>query len=269
MPPLTAIMFLVQIFLGYPDTTRISPPQEFPDKIKNNTDTLILRQITNNAFRIGEQLDYTVKFGTVSAGYARLSIPKQDTVNGRACYQVISKMWTNPFFSTFFKVDDLYETYIDIHGIFPWKYSKRIREGKYKSNRSAVFDHVRGLAFERNETIAIRPFSQDMLSIFYYLRTLDLKVGQSLAIDSYADKKFYPIEVKIVKKEKIHVPAGKFECFLCIPAMHSGSIFEQKGQMWVWFSTDKRRLPVLIKSKINVAGSLSMELSEIKFGDNQ
>ncbi len=273
---LAPMLFLIKLLISLQivfvslDTTRTSV--ERADKMFMTTapsDTLILRQIPNHAFRLGEQLDYSVKFGSVSAGYARLSIPKQDTVNSRVCYQVVSQMWTNAFFSNFFKVDDLVETFIDIHGIFPWKYHKRIREGKYKSNRSAVFDHVRGLAFERKEVIPITPFTQDMLSIFYYLRTLDLKAGQTLYIDSYADRKFYPLEVKIIKKEKIHVPAGKFECFLVEPAMRAGSIFEQKGQMWVWFSTDKSHLPVMIKSKINIVGSLSMELTQITSISNE
>lgn len=251
------MLILLQIVFMPIDTTKISP------KRKAIADTLILRHINQDAFQLGERLDYNVKFGAIPAGYARLSIPQVDTINNRSCYHIISKMWTNSFFSNFFRVDDLVESYVDVHGIFPWRFHKRIREGKYKTNRSAVFDHVQGLAYERNEIINIPPFSQDVLSVFYYLRTLDLKVGHSIAIDSYADKKYYPLLVRVIKKEKIQVPAGRFNCFLIIPAMRSGSIFEQKGEMWIWLSADKRRLPVLIKSKINVVGSLSMELTDI------
>lgn len=227
-------------------------------------DTLILRYVPNDAFHLGELLEYKVNFGSISAGYASLSIPEKVTINGRDCYHIISNMRTNDFFSTFFRVEDIVESFVDINGIFPWLFHKSIREGKYKTNRTAVFDHLRGTAFEGKKIITIPTFSQDVLSIFYFLRTLELQVGHPIEVDSYADKKYYPLSIQILKKEKIKVPAGKFDCYLVEPALRSGSIFEQKGKMWVWFSSDKRRLPVLIKSKINIAGSLSMELVNVR-----
>jgi len=229
-------------------------------------DTLSLRRLTQQAFAAGEKLEYEVKFGAISAGQATLSIPDTQRISGRLCYHIVSKMWTNDFFSSFFRVEDFVESFVDLHGIFPWRFHKQIREGKYRANRTAMFDHLRGVVLENKREIAIPPFSQDVLSIFYYIRTQELEVGHPLQVESYADKKHYPLDVQVLRREKIKVPAGKFDCLLLEPAMRSGSIFEQKGKMWIWYSNDNRKLPVLIKSRINVVGSLSMELKKITPG---
>jgi hypothetical protein len=241
-------------------------PAAAPATDRAPADTMILRRVPQSAFAAGEVLEYQVRFGRLHAGQATLSIPDTQHVNGRPCYHLISNMWTNDFFSGFYRVEDRVESLVDLHGLFPWRFQKQIREGKYKANRSAVFDHVRGLAYERKKTIPIPPFTQDVLSIFYYIRSQEFKAGDTLRVESYADRKHYPLDVLVLKRETIKVPAGTFRCFLLEPAMREGSIFEQKGKMWIWYSDDERRLPVLIKSRINVVGSLSMELKKITPG---
>jgi hypothetical protein len=261
------ILFIFQFHPSNADTTGgavVRPPAA--DTARASADTLILRQLPQQAFAAGEILEYEVKFGALSAGQATLSIPDTQHIVGRPCFHIVSKMWTNDFFSRFFRVEDFVESFVDIQGIFPWRFHKQIREGKYRANRTATFDHVRGVVYESKRVTPIPPFSQDVLSIFYYIRTQELRVGHPLQVESYADKKQYPLDVQVLKREKIKVPAGKFDCLLLEPAMRSGTIFEQKGKMWIWYSNDQRRLPVLIKSRINVVGSLTMELKKITPG---
>ncbi len=222
-----------------------------------------LRTLPNAAFAVGEVLTYGVSFGIISAGEARMAIPEQVPCGDRECYHIISEVKTSDFFSKIFRVQDRVESFMDVQGLFPWRYEKHIREGKYKADRSAVFDHQRGLAFSGKDTIKITPYTQDVLSIIYFLRTQNLQVDHTISIDNYEDKKLFPLTVQVKGREKIGVPAGKFDCLLVEPGLRAGSFIEQKGKMWIWFSNDQRKLPVKIKSKVSF-GSINMELKKFQ-----
>ncbi|HNW59762.1 MAG TPA: DUF3108 domain-containing protein [bacterium] len=222
-----------------------------------------LRELPCDEMPIGEYLEYSVHFGKLSAGRGALSLVAGDSLHGRAIYLLTSRLWTNDFFSGFYRVDDVMKSWLDARGIFPWRYERTLREGKFKAFRKAVFDPLNRRAFEGKDTLAVPAYSQDVLSIIYYVRTLDLKVGQVIDLDSYVDKKVYPLRLTVEKKEKVKVPAGKFECFLLVPGKQPGSKQEPKGEMWIWLSADQRRLPVRIQSRAEL-GSLTMALDVMK-----
>jgi hypothetical protein len=224
-------------------------------------DSCALRTAVNTAFNVSEVLTYEVSFGIISAGEAVMSIPELDTLNSRPCFHIISKIRSSDFFSSFFKVEDHIESLMDVAGLFPWRYEKHIREGKYKADRTTVFDPLPGLAFSGKDTIKTAPYSQDMLSIYYYLRTLEFRLGASIPIDSYEDKEYFPLLMHVKKIEKIKVPAGQFECYQLEPGPRPGYTKEIKGKMWIWISTDSRHLPVKIKTKVSF-GSLVMALKK-------
>ncbi len=223
-----------------------------------------LRAVTNHAFVAGEYLEYNVHFGKLSAGKGAMSIPERRLHDGRPCFLLVSRLWTNDFFSGIYRVDDYMECLLDSAGLFPWRYERKLNEGKFKAYRKAVFDPVNARAFEGKDTLAVPPYSQDVLSIIYYVRTLDLAVGQKIDVDNYIDKKNYPLRISVVKKEKIKVAAGNFECYMLELGKRPGATFEKKGDMWIWVSSDSRRLPVKVRTKAPL-GSVIMELSKTSF----
>jgi len=226
-------------------------------------DSIWQRQIENEAFGVHEELTFVVRFGPVKAGTAVMAVPEYQQIHSRTCYRVVTSIKSNAFMSTFFRVDDRIESLIDSAGLFSWFFKKRIREGTFSAERSAVFDHRHGFVIEESDTVKVPPFTQDILSVFYFIRTQPLVVGESFFVDNYADKKFYPVEVKVLKKEKITVPAGTFKCIKIEPRMRRGGLFSQKGRLWVWLTDDPKKLIVKMKSKIPV-GVISMELKKVK-----
>jgi len=237
--------------------TTFIPEAEYHD------DSFMLRRVLNEAFTVGEELCYNVSFGFLGAGNAVMRVQEITDWKGRPCYRITSDVKSNAFFSKFFRVEDHIETIVDVEGIFPWFYSKRIREGKYKADRSAKFDPHNSRAFEGKDTLKVRPFTQDVISIIYYARIQPMEVGAVFPIDNYSDKKFFPLFIKVVKKEKIKVDAGKFECFYLEPSMRPEATVEPKGKLLLWLTTDARHIPIRIRSKI-AAGSLDMELDAMK-----
>ena len=105
------------------------------------------RSVDQQAFDVGEQLIFDVNYGFITAGQARMSIPRYSWQKGRKCYHVQFLVKSTSFFDNLYHVRDQYESHIDADGLFPWKFSQRIREGGYKRDFSARFDHEKERAY--------------------------------------------------------------------------------------------------------------------------
>ncbi len=242
----------------------------FSDTIFTKTDTVFTVpdsiRLINRAFGIGENLIFDISYGIIKAGTATMSIPDTERVKGRLCYHIVTTAESNKFISTFFKVRDRVETFIDTEGFFPWKFRKRIREGGYRSDKYVEYDQINHIVVEnRKDTLKVDPFIQGVLSSFYYTRLQKLKPGTYFDIDNYGDGKLYPLRVFVRKREKVKVPVGTFKCIVVEPVMRVEGIFKQKGKLTIWLTDDEARMPVLMKSKALI-GSVSVKLKQYKRG---
>ena len=115
----------------------------------------------------------------------------------------------------FYKVRDRYETYIDVDGIFPWRFEQHIREGGYTRDFSAFFDQRKGKAKTSEGEYDIPKYVNDIVSAFFYARTLDysnLKVGDKIHLKNFYKNKVYDLDVVYHGKEVVEVTAGKRFC---------------------------------------------------------
>jgi len=226
------------------------------------------RKVQNNAWSVGEHLVFSVDYGFYRAGTATMSVLEQKEVNGGQCYHIMTTAESNDFISKFYKVRDKVTSYIDADGLYSRRFEKRLREGKYKSDRIVDFYHDRLIALNTVKKYALTEIPlhvQDILSALYFIRTLDLEGGRDETVEVYADGKVYPLRVIVYGKEKIKVPAGTFNCVKIEPVMKSEGIFQQKGKLTVWLTDDELKIPVKMKSKILI-GSIGTNLESFSFG---
>ena len=224
------------------------------------------RFIENVAFGVNEKLSFDINYGFVNAGTATMEVVALIEYENRPCYQIITQANSNKFFSSFYKVEDRVESIVDAIGLYSWRFEKNLREGSYRSDRMYSFNQRDNLVYYNKDTTEVAPYVQDALSIMYYIRTQDLKVGESFFIDNYIDGKKYKTEIKTIKKETIKVEAGSFDCVLVEPLMQSVGVFKHSGKLKVWLTDDRLKMPVLMKSKVLV-GSISAELTDFQLGD--
>lgn len=247
--------------------------------VVDNVSDRAFRHIEQQVFGVGEKLVYDIKYGMVKAGTAVMSIPDTQWVAGRPVYRVRTTAKSTPFITTFYRVRDTVQTFIDIEGIFPWYFEKHLHEGGYHADRTITYDqrNHRAIYFKgrlkkgryktKVDTADIPPFVQGVLSSLYYVRTQPLKVGQALRVMAYGDGRLYPMTVKVLRKEKVKVRAGKFRCIVVEPMLQSEGIFKQDGRLRVWLTDDERRLPVLMKSKVKI-GSIDCRLRKYKLSSH-
>ena len=216
-------------------------------------------------FGVGERFVFDIKYGFVSAGTAVLGIPDLVRERGRECYRILSVAESNAFFSVFFRVRDVAESRVDARELVPLRFEKHLREGDFRADDVIVFDHDRHIAIYprkgKDRLVPLALDAQDILSSLYYVRMMDLKVGQRVFIENHADKKNYPLEIRVLGKERIEVPAGEFDCIVVEPKMRTAGLFRHRGALTVWLTDDRLHLPVLMKSKV-VIGSISAVLIE-------
>jgi hypothetical protein len=224
------------------------------------------RYIDNLAFGLGEKLNFDIGYGFINAGYATLEVVDLIEFNERPCYLVISTANSNRFFSSFYRVEDRVESVIDALGIFSWHFEKNLREGNYRAKKSYAFDQLNNKVFYEEDTIEVARYVQDALSILYYARTQELMVGESIYVDNFTDGDHYPLEVKVLRKERVKVKAGTFDCIVVEPLLLASGIFKHEGRLKVWLTDDRLKMPVLMKSKVLV-GSITAELTEYQLGE--
>jgi hypothetical protein len=217
-------------------------------------------------FHPGEKFVYSVEYGFISAGDASLSVVGIDTVRGIPCYHVQSRALSNPTFSTFFKVEDRVDSYIDMYRLTSLRLEKHLREGRYRKDLEVEFDPGKPLAYyAEGDTLETYPNTQDVLSSLYHLRTTELNVGKTIVIPHHDNKKNSPLEVKILRKENVSVPAGKFTCFVIEPFLKDVGIFKAKGKIQIWITADQRKMPVLVKASVLI-GAVNAKLQYYELG---
>ncbi len=221
-------------------------------------------EIENESFKIGEKLRYRISYGFIDAGEATLETKYTDKKgDNRSLYHVVGIGKTLGAFNSVFKVDDRYESYIDKKSIMPWYFVRRVDEGGYKIKQDYTFKHnIKKVDNGKGKTFKTPMGVQDMISCFYYARTLDfknIKKGKVFSIPCFMDDELFTLKIKYKGDEEINLRKGTFKCMRFVPVVQTGRYFKHEEDVSFWVTKDKNRIPVLIKAKIPV-GNVKMHL---------
>jgi len=223
----------------------------------------------------GEDLTFAIRWGVVTGGYATLSVPSVDLIEGQPAYHILSEARSTGMVEAFYKVRDRNEAWMDTSSPRSLRYSKKIQEGKYSVDEVVELDHnartfhTTEIRHDKNDAKEekkgeIPANVLDVLSSLYYIRSQPLEVGKSFTLDVHSGDKTFPLVVNVKKLEKIKVKAGKFLCYRVEPVLRERGIFISKGKkLEVWMTADARHMPVLMRSEIFI-GHVSAELVKQK-----
>jgi hypothetical protein len=231
-----------------------------------SSDHVSLPIVKNDSFKVGEKLRYRVTYGFMDAGEAIMEVNSTSKKsNGREMLHLKGTGRTLGGFNAFYKVHDVYESYVDKKGIFPWQFSRRVDEGGYKINQDYNFYHDKfKVETDKGKDYKIPMGIQDMVSSFYYARTLDfknMKVGDIIEFNCFMDEQIWPLKIKYVGDEVIHIRKGKFNCKKFMPVVQKGRYFKSENDLNFWITNDENRIPILVRAKIPV-GIVKLHLVE-------
>jgi hypothetical protein len=219
-------------------------------------------------FFVGEELIFEVRWMGLLAGSASMAVSGQVTRDGHDVYHIRSLAESSPFFSLFYYVRDMGETFVDVRELHPWYFRLDQHEGSRVVQHTVTFDQQRGVAIhtknqEAPQEVKVPVGVHDSLSSFYMLRTLPLRVGQSIHLHTFANGKTYDVEVQILRREKVEAYWGPVDALVVRPLMRFEEILRQKGDVLIWVTDDDRRLPIRMRTAIKV-GSIEATLIDVK-----
>ncbi len=222
-----------------------------------------LRHLTNNAFEVGERLTFDIDYGFITAGKAVMSIPGYQYINGRPTLDTRVEAMSSPTFDWVFRVRDRYETFLDVDGLFPWRFEQHVREGHYSKDYEATFDPENETASTSNGHLYKTPeYVHDIVSAFYYIRTLDLthaRRGDVIHLENFFDGQVHPLDVRVLGHQQVETAVGTFECCVIEPMVVKGGLFKSNGSIKIWLTDDNDHIPVKMSSKILI-GSIEAKL---------
>ena len=210
------------------------------------------------SFHIPEKLVYELRWMGIKAGTASIEIINEEDIT-----KIISQAHSAKFISLFYKVEDRIESTLSQGSSLspigqPIKYRVKIREGRHRRDKEVIFDRGKGKAlyfdYRNNEEEEFEVPSPvfDPVSGFYYFRTLELVVGEPVYITVFDSKKIWDVEILVLRKEKVTLPAGTFDTIVVKPLLKSEGIFFRKGEVHIWLTDDLKHIPVKLTLKVKI-----------------
>ena len=212
--------------------------------------------------RIGEILTYTVKIAGISAGKQVTKVVEQTTLDGHEVYRLTSESRTDSLFAKFYHFQDLKESYITTDQFYPVRFTKNLEDRSYQARVKVNFFCEDGATeYSKNEAckkIKAPIGTQDELSMVYFVRSKDFKVGQTYSFPVLIKDAVQDVVLTAYRREVIKTEAlGRVET-IALRTSH--------GYL-IWLTNDERRFPVRIEAETRAGSKLVGTLKSVDFAE--
>ena len=235
------------------------------------------RRVDPMPFTESEKLGYDIRYIGVTAAKFELEILPEKVVNDRKVYHLSGRAKTVKFFEIVYRVNDLIESFWDFDGLYSHRYTMNLDETKqsrqlielydYEKLKSYYWnrvDHVEKGFSEQKEEHDIKLWSQDPLSLLYYLRVIKLpdEKGESIKLPVILDGKQWESVFTFDRREKMSIGSRDFEANVYKLENFQDGALKNKDNT-VWISNDSQRYILRIEAKLKV-GSFAIALDRIR-----
>lgn len=219
--------------------------------------------IHSSHFGVGERLEYDVSFGRLHVGSGEMWVVGIDTLDSHPTWHAqLTVSGGIPWFG----VHDTTLSWFDTGTFVSRRFVQHIHEGRYGANRTFAIDPERG-TYSRNDRPPV-PTSIDPvddISLIYLVRTLPLADGDRYELHRYFQPEGNPVVIRVIRHERITVPAGTFAAILIQPEITTSGIFSQNGRAQLWLSDDSTRALLQMKAGLSF-GSINLYLRHVAQG---
>ena len=218
--------------------------------------------IAETPFKVGESLKYSADFNLIRVGQAELYVTGIENINDLETYHVTFSANTTGLADQLFKIRDQIDIWMDKKDFFTHRLIKNINEGNYSNNVDVKFDYQKSIAKTNAKEVSIDFKARDSFSMFYYLRTNPLKKNEVMSFSSFEGKRIVHYNLQMTGTETIRTNLGTFNCKVIRPYREGKNLFKNQGDMQIWISDDRKRLPVKIQIKMKY-GSMPLLLKNV------
>ncbi|WP_339917454.1 DUF3108 domain-containing protein [Yeosuana marina] len=231
----------------------------------------------NNAIAAGEKLTYTASYNMsgILTDIAEVTMETSDAKTSKAtllrlkCTATTYSKW-----DSFFKIVDLYESYVNPKNLTPYLYKRDINEGSYYKFMKYTFNHktntINSIQRKKNKKEEQKNFSintgtKDIVSTLYNIRLFDYKnmsVGSKKSFTIVFDREEIKAQITFLGKETISTNIGKKECYK-LSISSSENVLQGKNNNLLWLTADENKIIIYGKFKIPVGtGELKIKSAQ-------
>jgi len=249
--PMRAALFLALLVPTHRAVVRVAASQPAESRAADS--------VRSVPFGVGEKMEYDVVLGGARVGSGQMRIADVVDVRDRPSYHSVFNIEGGLLW---YKVNDRVESWFDTTSMSSVRFWQDIHEGKYTAQRKyEIFPESSMFHQEGDQPAPSVPDPLDDGSFLYFIRTIPLEVGKTYEFQRYFRPDRNPVTIKVLRKEKVRVPAGSFDAIVIQPLIKTPGIFSDKGEAQIWLSDDARRVMLQVKSKVKIVGSLDLYLT--------
>jgi len=208
-------------------------------------------------FGVGERMSYEVRFGPMKVGSGSMEVIGLENVRGRQTWHTEFRVKGGTFF---YKVNDVMRSWIDVETMSSLRYVQDFEEGGREREKRYEIYPERGVYQEEGkepQPTVSQPLDDG--SFLYFIRTIPLETGQTYVFDRYFKPDRNPVRIRVLRRERVKVPAGTYDAVVIQPIIKTKGIFSENGRAEMWLSDDENRIMLQMKSQLSF-GSLNLYL---------
>jgi len=212
-------------------------------------------------FDIGETLIYEAKFGFITLGSGMMNVAGIDTVRGEPALHTIFVLKGG---GMIYRLHDRMDSWIGIDDFASRRFIQDFHEGgSYRRNVWDIYPDSGYYVEEGVDSLAeTSPNPLDDFAFFYFVRTVDLEVGQRYEYERYFRPDRNPVILEVLERDTLDLPAGRFPSIVVHPIIQGRGILAEGKEARMWISDDDRRLVVQLKVKFSFA-TITLRLKDI------
>jgi len=216
-----------------------------------------------------ESFTYSIEWRLITAGKATIHW----TPTGNDTAQIALRVESVGLVSKLFKVEDKYVASLGASMCaqsvqFTSQEGSRERETKitfdYANHRADYLerDRAKNTVLLARET-EIPPCVHEIIGGLFFLRTLNLEPGQSALIPVTDGKKSVVAKVEAQQREEVKTAGGSFKTIRYEAYVFDNVLYRRPAHLYVWLTDDRRRLPVQIRVRMQLAiGTITLQLEK-------
>lgn len=217
---------------------------------------------TSRPFGAGERLEFDVRFSGLRVGRASLEAVGVVPLRGQAALRTVFTLRGGTWF---YHIEDVLESWLDTARVQSLRFVQKNHEGSFRLDRTYdLFPERR--AYRESADTADQPSVADPLdegAFLYFVRTLPLEPGRTYEFARYFRPDRNPVVIRVLRRERVRVPAGTFDAIVIQPIFKSRGLFAEGGEAQLWLRDDPSRIVLQMTSRLPV-GTLSLVLTSFR-----
>ncbi|WP_299550413.1 DUF3108 domain-containing protein [Seonamhaeicola sp.] len=220
----------------------------------------------NTAIAPGEKLVYTASYNMsgILNDIAQVTMETSNVQTSKAtllrlkCTAATYSKWDH-----FFKIRDLYESYVNPKTLTPYLYKRNINEGSYFKAMKYTFSNktktIKSVQTKKNNQVENKDFkfnpgTKDIVSTLYHIRLFNyesMQKGERKTVTIVFDRKETKASITYLGKETINTAIGKKTCYK-ISIGSQSKVLEGSNNNLLWLTADANKIMVYGTFKIPV-----------------